>query len=204
MLDPGQMLLLPSLGAALLFLLSRHRAPYPGSPVIKALGCALLAVAAIPTAPLLAVALALSALGDCFLALRGERHFLNGLIAFLVAHIVYAAIFAQAWAPSMASLWGAAAVVLAGIILAVWLYPGLGKMRRPVLAYTSVIVTMAVMALQADYQTGLLVPGALLFMFSDSCIAVRRFKSDFAFSGELTWATYYGGQLLLFLAVMGG
>ncbi len=196
--------MLPSLSAALLFLLSRHRAPYPGSPLIKASVCALLAVLAIPAAPLLALALALSALGDWFLALRHERHFLHGLIAFLLAHLVYTAIFAQAWAPSTIGFCGAGAVMLAGIVLAAWLYPGLGKMRRPVLAYTFVIVGMAVMAMLTDYSAGLLVPGALLFMFSDSCIAIRRFKFDFPFSGELTWATYYGGQSLMFLAVMSG
>ncbi len=69
------LILLPSFSAALLFLLTRHRAPYPGSAVIKALGCALLAALAWPAQPLLALALLLSAVGDWLLALRGERHF---------------------------------------------------------------------------------------------------------------------------------
>ncbi len=202
MTDLG-LLLLPPLTAALLFLLTRHRAPYPGSAVIKALGCALLAVLSLPAQPLLALALALSALGDWFLALRGERHFLHGLIAFLLAHLVYIAIFAAAWSPDTAGLWGAAAVAVAGIVLAAWLYPGLGRMRGPVLAYTVVIAAMAVTAILSDFPAELLVPGALLFMFSDSCIAVRRFRREFPFSGEVTWVTYFGGQLLIFLAITG-
>jgi uncharacterized membrane protein YhhN len=200
--DPG-LLLLPPLTAATLFLLTRHRAPYPGSAVIKALGCALLAVLSFPTQPLLALALALSALGDWFLALRDERHFLHGLIAFLLAHLVYIAIFASAWSPDTGGLWGAAAVIAAGLVLAAWLYPGLGRMRAPVLAYAMVIVALAVMALLSDYPGELLVPGTLLFMFSDGCIAVRRFRREFLCSGELTWVTYFGGQFLIFLAIMG-
>ena len=195
--------LLPSLTAALLFLATRHRAPYPGSAVIKALGCALLAGAAMPAQPLLALALALSALGDWFLARRGERHFLHGLIAFLLAHLVYIALFALAWAPAPAAPWGAAAVAITGFALATWLYGDLGKMRWPVLAYTIVIVGMAIMALLSAYPASLLAPGALLFLFSDCCIAVRRFKQDFPYAGELTWVSYYCGQLLIFLAVTG-
>ncbi len=198
------LILLPSLTAAILFLLTRHRAPYPGSPAIKALACALLAAIALPSQPLLALALALSALGDYLLALRGERHFLHGLIAFLLAHMVYITIFAMAWAPLQPGLWGAAAVIVTGLALAAWLRADLGRMRLAVLAYTLVIVTMAVVALLSSFPASVLVPGAILFLFSDFCIAIRRFKHDFTFSGELTWMSYYGGQLLIFLAVMGG
>ncbi len=197
------LILLPSLTAALLFLLTRHRAPYPGSPVIKALGCALLAAAALPTHPLLALALVLSALGDWFLALRGELYFRRGLIAFLLAHLVYIAIFVPAWAPDTAGLWGAAAVAVAGLALAAWLYADLGRMRLAVLAYTAVIMAMAVTALLSSFPVRTLAPGAILFMISDCGIAVRRFKRDFPFGGELTWISYYSGQLLIFLAIMG-
>ena len=196
------LILLPSLTAALLFLLTRHRTPYPGSAVIKALGCALLAAVALPIQPLLALALALSALGDWFLALRGERHFPHGLIAFLLAHLVYVVVFIPAWAPDWAGLWGAAAVAVAGLALAAWLYTDLGEMRLAVLAYTFVIVAMAVTALLSSFPASMLAPGALLFMLSDCGIAIRRFKRDFPFSGELTWTSYYSGQLLIFLAVV--
>ncbi|MDA1100924.1 MAG: lysoplasmalogenase [Proteobacteria bacterium] len=201
MSDPG-LVLLPSLTAALLFLLTRHRAPYPGSAVIKALGCALLAAVAWPVQPWLALALALSAMGDWFLALGGDRHFRRGLIAFLCAHLVYIGIFALAWSPLPGSFAGAVAITFAGLALLVWLYPDLGEMRPAVLAYTLVIVAMTVTALLSAYPAPVLVPGALLFMFSDFCIAVRRFKRDFPLGGELTWAAYYSGQLLIFLALI--
>jgi len=95
---------LPSVVAAGMFLLTRHRAPYPGSAVIKVQACGLLAAVALPTQPLLALAQVLSALGDWFLVLlpkghgerRGDRHFLQGLIAFLCACLVYIFIFALA------------------------------------------------------------------------------------------------------------
>lgn len=197
------LILVPSVSAALLFLLTRHRAPYPGSAVIKALGCVLLAAIALPVQPLLALALALSSVGDWFLALRGERHFLHGLIAFLLAHIAYIVLFALAWAPTPDKLWGARLVMVAGLALAAWLYADLGRLRPAVLAYTLVITVMAVLAILSAYPAKYLAPGAALFMFSDSCIAIRRFKRDFPWSGQLTWASYYIGQLLIFLAVMG-
>jgi uncharacterized membrane protein YhhN len=196
------LILLPSFAAATVFLLTRHRAPYPGSAVIKALGCALLAAIALPSHPLLALALALSALGDWFLALRGEQHFLHGLIAFLLAHLVYIFIFLLTWQVNVAGLWGVGGLCVAGLVLGGWLYNDLGRMRGPVLAYTVVIVAMAATAMLSTYPAQMLIPGALLFLVSDCCIAVRRFKRDFVLSGEVTWAAYYFGQLFIFLAVI--
>ncbi|MDP6343620.1 MAG: lysoplasmalogenase [Alphaproteobacteria bacterium] len=198
-----ELLLVASAIAAVLFLLTRRRAPYPGSALIKALACTLLAVAAWPEQPLLSLALAASALGDWFLGRPGERQFLRGLVAFFLAHLVYIGIFAQAWAPTAAAPWGGAVMVAAGVGLAVWLLPDLGRLRVPVLAYMVAIVAMAVSALASAYPAGLLLPGVLLFLFSDGCIAVRRFKRDFAWSGEITWITYYAGQVLIFLALGG-
>lgn len=71
------------------------------------------------------------------------------------------------------------------------------------LAYIVVIVAMTAAAILSAYSAHMLITGALLFMFSDGCVAVRRFKKDFAFSDEVTWFTYYCGQLLLFLAAIG-
>ena len=61
----------------------------------KTLAVAMLAVlAALQGGPLLlVVALALSAVGDAFLSRDGEKAFLGGLASFLVAHIVYIALF---------------------------------------------------------------------------------------------------------------
>ncbi|MBT4044082.1 MAG: hypothetical protein HOF11_11305, partial [Rhodospirillaceae bacterium] len=97
--------------------------------------------------------------------------------------------------------WGAAAAAVAGLTLAAWLYADLGRMRFAVLAYTFVIVAMAASALLSSFPASMLAPGAILFMASDCGIAVRRFKMEFPFSGELTWMGYYSGQLLIFLAI---
>ena len=202
---PGAAMLLQylSLAAALLFLVTRHRGPYKGRPLIKALACGALALAALPAQPLLAFALALSAMGDWFLALRDDKYFLHGLFAFLLAHLAYATLFALAWAPIPAAWWGVAGVVAVGAALAVWFFPDLGRMRLPVLVYTAVIATMAATAWLSSYPSRWLVPGTLMFMASDAFIAVHRFKGEFAFSHEVTWAAYYVGQGLIFFAVTG-
>ena len=54
------------------------------------------------------------------------------------------------------------------------------------LAYIVVIVAMTAAAILSAYSAHMLITGALLFMFSDGCVAVRRFKKDFDFSNEVT------------------
>ena len=44
--------------------------------------------------------------------------------------------------------------------------------------------------------------GAIHFAYSDFCVAIRCYKRNFLLSGELTWMSYYSGQLLIFLAIM--
>ena len=146
----------------------------------------------------LGLALALSCLGDIFLALRVDNGFIYGLIAFLIAHLVYLFLFVRKWRrplrPPTSRLLVSVAVLAFSLIFSQWLAPGLGKIALPVMTYICAITLMVVAALWANLSTHWVAIGALLFMTSDSLLAADRFWQNIPGSGFLIWATYYLGQ----------
>lgn len=154
---------------------------------------------------LLAAAFILSAFGDLFLAFRGERFFLTGLTAFLLAHLAYARLFfleqdAQ-WSAGVVFLAGAVAVI--GLSAGVFqrLRPRLGQMKLPVAIYTGVIAAMAVAAL-ARWPDPLLLAGVALFLASDIALAFETFPADNQrqpgrWTGAFVWYAYLAGQALI-------
>lgn len=73
-----------------------HRGPGRWKTVVKAVPLAAFAAAGVAgfADPVIIAALLLSALGDIALSRDGERAFLSGLVAFALAHVAYAAVFA--------------------------------------------------------------------------------------------------------------
>lgn len=182
-------------------------APYPGSAIPKGLAIASLAVLAwvsgiTADTRVLGIALAVSAAGDVLLDVDPERLFVAGLCAFLAAHIVYTILFVRNRAPRPRLL-GAAAVLLYAAAFALWLAPRLGVMTIPVIAYVCVITTMVMSALCSRFPGGVAI-GALLFLASDSLLAVGKFVGPFAGRNYLVWATYYSAQYLIATGVLAG
>ena len=140
--------------------------------------------------------LALSVVGDVLLLSQAKKVFLAGLVAFLLAHVAYAAAFA----PLSSRTLGALLLVTAAVsgILA-WLWPHLGEMRVPVLAYCAVIGTMVWLAL--GVPSTLVRAGALLFFVSDLLVARGRFVRAGKVNQLVGWPLYYAGQYLLALSV---
>jgi uncharacterized membrane protein YhhN len=142
------------------------------------------------------VGLALSLVGDVLLMLPADL-FLPGLVSFLLAHVAYIRAFSRGrpWRPS------AAAVCLAvyGAAVYVWLWPGLDALRWPVLVYLAVICTMGWQALdrwrgRRDRTAALAAAGALLFIVSDTALAVNRFGRPFAAAPLVVLTTYFAAQ----------
>jgi uncharacterized membrane protein YhhN len=142
--------------------------------------------------------------GDVFLALSGLKWFRAGLVAFLLGHGLYILAF-NILIPF--SGWFSPGVFL---ILAIslgacrWLWPHLGAMKLPVLAYVAVI-TLMVFGARAVFErpdlplTGkaLIFWGAILFYLSDLLVARDQFIRK-AFSNRLIGLPlYYTGQFLL-------
>jgi uncharacterized membrane protein YhhN len=153
-------------------------------------------------------ALFFSLLGDCLLMFSSKTFFLLGLGAFLMAHLCYIVAFSQTHnllgerALLRRKPWLLFFFAVYFAILMVMVFPGLGPMRIPVLTYATVIMVMVLMALnrwkrvpQDSFSWVFL--GALLFMLSDSLIAITRFGFPIPFSQTWIMLTYMAAQYLI-------
>jgi uncharacterized membrane protein YhhN len=142
--------------------------------------------------------------GDVFLALPGVKWFRAGLGAFLLGHGFYILAF-QGLVPFSGWLSPMDILILAVSLGACrWLWPHLGAMRIPVLAYVTVITLMVFGAWTVLQEPGLPTPGkvlifwgAILFYLSDLAVARDQFIKK-GFSNRLIGLPlYYTGQFLL-------
>jgi uncharacterized membrane protein YhhN len=142
--------------------------------------------------------------GDVFLMLPGNR-FLMGLVSFLIAHLWYIAAFANP-AGFYMSLLGLLPFLVYGAAVYTYLWPGLRKMKIPAFLYMLAIVVMAWQALGLWQQTAetpalLAFTGALLFVASDSILALNRFRRPFSAAQPLIMSTYFTAQYLIALSI---
>lgn len=152
--------------------------------------------------------LAFATLGDVLL-LYGDQplYFMFGLVAFLLTHLSYIGGFTGIRGLSKGYLRQQPMWVLpfAFFVLGLvgWLWPGIpAGMKLPVSIYAAVITTMALSVanlkgvISARVRQVMLM-GAILFMLSDSLIAVSRFGSGFPVPRAAIIVTYIIGQFLI-------
>jgi uncharacterized membrane protein YhhN len=138
-------------------------------------------------------------LGGDLLLLRAHT-FLAGLVSFLLGHLAYVAACASRLAVRR---WWAAPLLplaLAAVLVLVWLWPHLGRMRVPVVAYVAAISVMVwgAVAVVVDGVAPLrLAVGAGLFYLSDLAVARNRFVSPGFVNRAWGLPLYYAGQLLI-------
>ena len=175
---------------------------FTGGVVVKGLSVGPLAVLAfVAGSPMLGAALAVSTLGDVLLDLDPQRLFVFGLGSFLVAHLIYTSVFVRNRRRPMAL--GAAQVLPAGLVLlysvavSAWLLPSLGTLIVPVAFYMCAITAMVLSAILARFSNPWVAVGAVLFLISDSLLAVNKFKTPVPYRDILVWTTYYVGQFLI-------
>ncbi len=187
--------------AAVSYQLFARWVPDSGDVILKSSMCVMLAVLAWRcTHPLLSVALLFAAIGDALLAIDGAKLFVYALASFFMTHLLYAAIFVRVSrdAPVEMNGWRRAGMFVAAIFAGAYsivLWPRLGALSMPVLFYMTAIVTMTVLSFRVR---PLLVPiGALLFMVSDSIIALGKFLWPASWLGAIVWITYAAAQLLI-------
>lgn len=146
--------------------------------------------------------LGLSLVGDIALMWSVEG-FLIGLVAFLLAHLVYLSVFAQA-APLFARRAPFVAYALVGGAVLMGLWPGVpGGLRMPVLAYVFCLCLMAAQAavvwLRAApgrdrRRAAGLALGAACFVASDALLAINRFAVHLPLESLWILATYWWAQ----------
>jgi len=144
--------------------------------------------------------------GDIFLMLPSDR-FIQGLVSFLLAHLCYIAAFTfeGGAAVTTASMLYALPFLVYGALMLRVLLPGLGRMKAPVIVYMVVIMLMAWQALNrwagtGQEGSGLALLGALLFVVSDSILALNRFRRPFPSAQLLVMSTYFMAQWLIALS----
>jgi uncharacterized membrane protein YhhN len=151
---------------------------------------------------LMSVALAFSSLGDVFLALRNGNYFVHGLLSFLVAHLFFIAVWVRNWPVplhvSKRQKITLAIVVVYVLSMMAWILPVPG-MSVPVSAYMIVLTAMALSAVLVRVNPLWIGGGAILFLISDSLIALSSFKHVLGgrSAGLLIWSTYYLAQYLM-------
>jgi uncharacterized membrane protein YhhN len=145
---------------------------------------------------LVVTGLVLSVAGDVLLLSREKGPFLAGLVSFLLAHVAYVVAFAPLSSRPLVALLG---VGLTVAVVLRWLWPHLGPMRIPVVAYCAVIGAMAWLAI--GVPSPLVRTGAILFFLSDLFVARGRFVHPGKENQLLGWPLYYAGQFLIALSV---
>ncbi|HYQ79846.1 MAG TPA: lysoplasmalogenase [Anaeromyxobacteraceae bacterium] len=172
------------------------RAPFKVAASAGFLALALLLRPEAPWERWILLGLCLSALGDVLLLSASRRGFLAGLVAFLLAHLAYAVAFRPLASPTP---WAAAAILGATALVLRWLWPHLGRMRLPVIAYCAVIGLMLWLALGTGRPEIRL--GGLLFWLSDLAVARHRFVLAEPRNRLVGLPLYYAGQYLIALAL---
>jgi uncharacterized membrane protein YhhN len=157
-------------------------------------------------AGLTAAGLVLSALGDALLDFAG---FLPGLVAFLLAHLAYAAAFLAA--DRRPALGRALPFLAWGVGAFAYLRPGLARMAIPVSVYVGVICFMMWRASARVGSRGtpalaaaLGLAGAVAFGASDTLLAIARFRDPVPASDWLVMGLYWLGQLGIAASAVAG
>jgi uncharacterized membrane protein YhhN len=150
--------------------------------------------------------LVLSLGGDVALMFESSKAFVIGLVLFLLAHVVYSIAFTVPNGFHPQDLISAAVLLAVGVAVYLFLKPGLGSMKGPVILYIVVICVMVNRAVSTFFgdafsttQAWLMTLGATLFWLSDLLLAINRFRRPIK-AEPLGLFLYYGGQLLIALS----
>lgn len=176
--------------------------------VWKGLPVGLLALAAALAARsrdggLLALVLALGAAGDVLL----EIEFMAGVAAFAAGHVAAILLYLRNRRRPipMVHVLIAALIALSGLVMPAFVLPPGHPELVSLTGYSALLTLMAGAAWLSRFPHGLTGLGALLFVASDTLIAVRMAQpASSAGFGSAIWLLYYFGQLLIFAGARAG
>ena len=148
---------------------------------------------------LMMIAFAFACAGDVFLMYTTELYFLLGLVSFLITHVLYIISFNKeiktkggALLLRMKPYLALPVVALAAGLVALVFNSIQPDMKIPVIVYSTVITGMVIVALNRYGKVSaasfrLVTIGVILFLFSDSLIALNKFY----FNGQLWKASFF-------------
>lgn len=155
------------------------------------------------------LALGFSVLGDILLMFvdQSPHFFTVGLVAFLLAHIMYIVVFLKHRNKQKSIVGFVILLLVYASGLFYLLKDGLGDMLIPVIVYMIVILSMATTAFirkgivnQMSYN--LVFVGAIFFMISDSILALNKFYQPIPFSNISIMLTYALAQFLIVIGIL--
>jgi uncharacterized membrane protein YhhN len=148
---------------------------------------------------LISTALLLSLTGDILLALELQQGFIYGLIAFAFAHLFYAACFYRwkNWQNHYGWLFAGLALYMTAMLY--FILPASDPLQIPVVFYMLVIAVMTGSAIMVKASSKYILLGALLFVVSDSLLAVNKFMIVLPYENLLIMSSYYAAQYFLLL-----
>ncbi|MBR6305496.1 MAG: lysoplasmalogenase [Bacteroidales bacterium] len=153
---------------------------------------------------ILVPALLLGCVGDTFLIFDGFLPFVFGMVAFLAGHIFYMCLFGgKSWKGFTWKTWIPAIVAMAALTAVLIVLIGVnGAMLVPMCVYGFALMMLIFSALAGVARFGgcawwTILCGAVLFTFSDACIALGTFGHDFAGRNVVIMVTYLAAQSLL-------
>lgn len=158
-------------------------------------------MAPVPGRKLMLTALFFGSLGDLALGVRSQRYqvplFLTGMVAFLIGHLFFIKVFARELRFRASRLLPAGLVIAAGVALGVALVQARGAKAVPLLVYAGALCAMAVVATMRRSPKPTVFVGAILFVISDSLIAINVFLHPLPRAGLLILSTYWAAQFLI-------
>lgn len=153
-------------------------------------------------------ALAFSLLGDVLLMFVAHSpiYFMFGLVAFLIAHLLYIFVFLKRRNLIKKPIALFVFFIIYATVLMLLLMDGLGEMLFPVLLYMVVILTMATMAFLREGMVSktsyyFVCIGAVMFLISDSLLAINKFNGTFVFANTLIMLTYAMAQYFIVFGI---
>ena len=158
---------------------------------------------------LMIFALVFSIIGDIALLFDGIQplYFITGLGAFLFAHVMYVLVFLKQRDSKRKPI----SFILLMLVYAVFLFyllkEGLGDLLIPVIVYMIVILSMSTSAFLRQKTNNTIsfnwvLIGAILFMISDSILALDKFYQSFTLSSLLIMITYALAQYCILIGIL--
>ncbi len=206
-----KMLLLTSLVAAFIFALLIPWRPYTNAIILKWLPVGALSFFALcnPVSRqvlLFSASIFCHSIGDLLLEIHPMFYLLPAMLAFGLGHLGYSMVFLQNKSkPIQISL--KRKILLS--ILVIFTLGMLGILITkipsnkliPIILYLTIITSMAIASILSRLGKTVIC-GALLYIISDSIIAMNIFIYNIPFAGYLICPTYYIGQLLIILGFL--
>jgi len=145
--------------------------------------------------------------GDVLLEIPGgsEVMFMAGLGGFFLSLLMYAFVFFTTPGKNEVfhrRFYLLIPVLLYGIAMGLYLYDHLGEMRIPVIVYETAMITMLASAVSrigrvTSISYIMVLAGAILFIISDSVLAVNKFVRPVSLSTLIIMGTYIAAQWLI-------